>query len=478
MNENILDALVAAVAERVALKDVGHSETGTRGHGVGGVFSVFNMNQNVMNAAVMPLSSLLTRLPFRSSTFTQEKYGILTGFRPGSGPGTASTDECGDCETAGLVKLCTVSVPFGRFCMDTPIYDVTRFGERTGRSEFMDYRVIGNPMADLPIGSPAAPANTSDMLNNDIAKFLAEFTVGYQRSFARKLIYTGNPANSAGNNNVIEPRGLDILINTGYQDSDTAVACPAADSLVRSFGSLDVATNGAAIVNEITYMYRYFKQLARGANLMPVKWALVMAPALFYELSAVWPCAYLSNRCNAVGNNVNNIDARDQADFRAGMRNDSYLLIDDEQVEVIQDDLVAETYAAGEYTSQIYFVPLTVMGNMPVTFGEYFDFNAPGGAAEAASLLGQVGDFKVVAGRYFWTRERNGTCFKWKVIERPRLVLQTPYLAGRLTDVKYVPLIHPRSWSPSDDWFYNGGNYTGQSHYIYPPSIYESANIR
>jgi len=39
----------------------------------------------------------------------------------------------------------------------------------------------------------------------------------------------------------------------------------------------------------------------------------------------------------------------------------------------------------------------------------------------------------------------------------PRLLMLTPYLAARLTAIKYVPVAHERNWETTNSYFVNGG---------------------
>ena len=210
-------------------------------------------------------------------------------------------------------------------------------------------------------------------------------------------MYTGSPANNTSGGGYKEFYGLDRLINTGYSDSETNQACPAADSIVRSFGNLDIATNGAALVRNITNMYRNLRYIAVEAGLDPVKWAITMRWSAFYEITEVWPCAYLSYRCsNLATGNTAFIDSNDAIKLRDDMRGNiydrtgQYLLIDGERVQVVIDDGITEltpsnsTVPAGSFRSTLYFVPLTVLGGTPVCYMEYLNFDAPGAAMEVA----------------------------------------------------------------------------------------------
>ena len=39
----------------------------------------------------------------------------------------------------------------------------------------------------------------------------------------------------------------------------------------------------------------------------------------------------------------------------------------------------------------------------------------------------------------------------------PRVVLRTPHLAAKLTNIMYTPLVHLRDWSPDSPYWQDGG---------------------
>lgn len=145
---------------------------------------------------------------------------------------------------------------------------------------------------------------------------------------------------------------------------------------MRSFGNLDISTNGATLVRQITNIYRNLRYIAVNAGLDPVQWAISMPWALFYEITEVWPCAYLTYRCtNIATGNTAFVDSTEAIRMRDEMRGNvydrtgQYLLIDGVRVPVVIDDGITELgVGAGSFRSSMYFVPLTVLGGTPTTF--------------------------------------------------------------------------------------------------------------
>jgi len=55
-----------------------------------------------------------------------------------------------------------------------------------------------------------------------------------------------------------------------------------------------------------------------------------------------------------------------------------------------------------------------------------------------------------------------------EIIERPRLILLTPFLAARFQNLRYTYSIHEREWDPASSYFVNGGSPTSPLPYFYP----------
>ncbi|HEY4720608.1 MAG TPA: hypothetical protein VII92_02075, partial [Anaerolineae bacterium] len=347
---------------------------------------------------------------------------------------------------------------------------------------FLDLQLMNNPFEanspDTGAGQavsanpfmPTSPVSMGDVLKNEAAKAIFELGVSWARDFARES-YTGNPTNNSGARKYYY--GLDILINTGYRDAESGTLCPAADSLINSFGNNRVDLTPTNAMTVITYMYRNLKYIAEHAGLTPVKWVLTMRFGLFYELTQVWPIAYYTNRNTVtVADQQLFNNGKEMIDLRDTMRNGKYLLIDGEQVEIVLDEAITETEpAAGVFSSTIYFTPLTVLGGTPVTYWEHVNYNAPGGAMDAAAIMAPNGSYQVSdGGRFLWHRKPpSNFCVQMVSKTEPRLLLLTPHIAGRLTNIRYAPYLHERGSFTDDGYFVDGGR---TDRLGYPPSLY------
>jgi len=221
-----------------------------------------------------------------------------------------------------------------------------------------------------------------------------------------------------------------------------------------------VGANCAGLVTALTSMFHYLKSLSSRTGVDPVRWVFVMRESAFDSIVRCWPCSYLTSMCqvtNAAGQRVN-VDAGDQIAMRDAMMQGRYLLIDGAQIEVIIDDGIPENNSAhpnvgeGCFSSDVYIIPMSVLGGTAVTYMEYFQYQTPDvGDAFAAGVLGEVDGPWLT-----WPRQQN-QCFILNAKIEPRLLLRTPWLAGRLQNVQYCPLQHERDSFPGDSYHVDGG---------------------
>lgn len=473
----------------MARKAVSSTPTGTYGHGMignipggsAGLFSFPGLEPDIVNAMVMPKLGLLDLLPSRTTIYDEPLLGLMTGVTASTG--SEPSGVCDDPPVAGLMKLCVHKFLMGRMSRMSRVFDIDRAGRFINRSDFNDLTLIGNPLAAGPNPYvPQLPGNGAPALavRSEIAKALFELGVSFGRDFA-DVTYTGNPTNNTANGGYKEPYGLDILINTGYRDAETGVACPAADSIISSYGNAAVETTGVAFVNRVTAIYRNLKYNASRMGLAPATWVLAMPWSLFYQVTEVWPCAYLSYRCtNLQSGTTQFVDSATQIQMRDDMRGDvftgtgQYLLIDGQRVPVVLDDGIAETVVAGaSFRSTIYFVPLRILGNRPATFIEYINYDGPMGAMEMASVIAPQGSyFTTNGGRYLWHRKPpTNFCVQMLAKTEWRVILETPQIAARLTGIQYTPVMKERGWDPANTSYYvDGGGTTRSGPSYYSPT--------
>lgn len=448
-------------------KETPSTPTATYGHGPGGAFSSFGLSKPVFGALILPYLGLGSLLPAYPSIDTNPLAGIMTGVTAPSG--SNPTGVCDDCKTAGLMKLCASSVPFGRYCLDTKVYQVDRIGERRNRGEFTDLALLNQAFqvaGGLQVPTTGGGANS---LNSEFDKSMFEFAVSWMRLYAPQL-FTASPANNTAGGGYREFVGLDLQINTGHVDAETGVACPAADSIIHSMANAEIQDNGATYVAWMTNIWRRLNFIANHTGLNPARWVIVMRQSAFWLLTDVWPCAYNTYRCTASTGNEASVDGAEMIRMRDAMRNGSYLTIDGVNVPVLIDDGITETMNAGEsFNSSIYFIPVSVLGGTPVTYWEYFNFDASVTADDLKQFAPDGHYSSSDGGRFLWVREQNKWCVNMSALSKPRVVLATPYIAARLTNVRYTPLAHERDFNTSASYYADGGqterDYYGPSYY-------------
>lgn len=436
--------------------------------GAGGLFSVPGSEQSIISTRLSP-KGIADVLPSRGSNRTDPLYPYITGFLGGSGSNPSGV--CDDPMTAGPIKNCYQTAQFGRYSYQTRTFELNRLGQQSTRGEFQDLMLFNSPFAQFNSNtSPASAAAVNNFLNEVMIRFM-EVGIMFQNTLTRQ-VYTGNPANNTAGGGYEEFPGLDILIGETKVDAKTGTPCPTLRSIIMDYNYNQVTSSHAGgVVNAVTYILRSLKYNAQRMNFGETKWALSMREGLFYELTAIWPCSYLTYRCSTglvANQNIEVVNAKDAIDMRDQMRQGKYLVVDGETVPVITDDGIVEDtqttsnrLVSGQFASDIYFIPLTVMGGTAVTFWEYFDYSGPNAAMDAISQLSSFvteSTFWSDGGRFLWGRKpMNNWCLQFLSKTEPRLILLTPHLAARLLNVAYTPLLHTRDALLGDPYFVDGG---------------------
>ncbi len=466
----VLEALMDALAERMAAKAQGFKHTTPSGtptanymSGPGGIFGVAGLEQDIISTRVQP-KGLAGTLPAMASLMTNPLFPYLTGYQANSG--TVANGVCDDPEVAGPGKSCIQTAQFGRYSFMTKEIEVNRVGQQINRGEFQDLRFVNDPLLQPEGGLLQQDIPGAPDLRREVLHAFVEVGISFQNQLIQQ-VYQGNPANNSAGGGYKEFPGLDILIGTNKVDALTGVNCPSLDSDIKNFNYGLVCEATPDIVETVTYMMRFLRHNSDRMNFDPTTWVITMRRELFWELTSCGPCSYLTYRCTfrAEGSAQEriNVDARDMVEFRDDMRRGNYLLIDGMQVPVVIDDGIDEEtdadsgqIAAGQFASDIYFIPMTVRGSLAVTHFQYLDYM--NGAMMAVADGHLMNDFWTDGGRFLWHKKPpTNWCNQWLAKIEPRLILRTPQLAGRIQNVRYAPLQHTRDPFPGDPYFVDGG---------------------
>lgn len=463
---SVLDQLLKEIGEYRTKALPSGTPSGPYLTGPGGMFGTAGLRRDVISTRVQA-RGLASMLPARGTNEMQPLYPYITGFQAPTGSNPSGV--CDDPKTAGPIKTCWQTASFGRYSFQSREFEINHAGQQTNRGEFQDLQLVNPIISDQSGLTSPQSSRQRFQLVNEMAMRMVEVGVAFQDQLVRQA-YTGNPANNEAGGGYKEFPGLDILIGTTKVDATTGTPCPSLRSDIKGFNYANISTSGGqSIVNVLTYMMRMLRHNAERMNMGGVRWAITMRQALFWELTAVWPCAYMTYRCLAQDNDQTrlNIDTGDQIAMRDAMRNGSYLVIDGVQYPVIIDDGIVEENRADNgnipitgYASDIYIIPLTIRdGTMAATFWEYYDYSANNSAMDVAGVGGWTeAFFWTDGGRYLWHRKPPlNWCVQLLAKIEPRLIMLTPHLAGRVTDVVYQPLQHERDAINGDDYFTDGG---------------------
>jgi len=479
-SQELINALATVLEKEMSLKHTTPSGTPSTPylHGPGGLFGVAGLERDLFHTRVMG-RGLAWRLPSIANNQTDPLFAYITGFQDESGDNP--TTVCSDGPTAGSLKACLQTAQFGRYTYMTREMEVNRVGQVINRGEFNDLRLLNDPMVP-ELGRAIFPNMSGDAqllaASEQLARFL-EVGNAFVMKLARQL-YIGNPTNNSAGGGYAEFPGLDILVGTNKVDAITGTNCPSLNSDIKDYNyqKVDEVGTSPSIITVLTTMYRYVKWIAQSTNLDPVQWVFSMRPDLFFEITDIWACQYYSYRCSTFdGPNIDPtpmFDTGDAIAMRDAMRNGEYLMIDGIKIPVVIDSMIVEESEGdaaqidtGCFASDIYLIPLTIRGGRQVTFFHYFDYAA--GPMTAIRDGNYSSYFWTDGGRYLWhAKPPVNWCVQHIAKTEPRLIFQTPQIAGRLTNVQYCPLQHVRDAHPDDDYFVDGGvstGYPGPSHY-------------
>ena len=427
-------------------------------HGQAGTFRWPGVDPDVYSTIVGTRPGIMNLMPLSGSLLSDPLYELYTGITDTSGDNAA--DDCDDGPVAGVSKSGKLTAPFGKFKMSTRELKLDRMALHLDRADPFDLQMVGNPIGDNPFEGLGMNA-PNDVLQSEMSMAFYERMVSMHRLISKK-VYDGNPQNNVGEA-YKEFAGFDLLINTGHVDAVTGTVLPSVDSDIKDFNYAKVEDNGEDLVTFVSEMYRFLLNNAETMGFMPVSWRIVMRRSLWIQLTEVWPCSYFLGGCTeAEAGKAINLDAGDRRDLRDQMRDGRFLLIDGDRVPVVIDDGITEdttttnaNLTEGCFSSDIYFIPMTVLGGRTVTFWEYQQYQNN----DVQRALGRLGGDVIVTdgGQFLDFARRTNLCVQWEMQFSPRIIMRTPWLAGRIQNVQYCPMQHERESFPEDPYFVDGG---------------------
>jgi hypothetical protein len=403
------------------------------------------------------VDSVLRFIPFFRSVNYNELIEIMTGVTEGSG--SNATGSCATAPKAGDFKVMRQNSTFGIIHEGTKVDDITQAGMRRDYAD-IDRELYNLSMAENPLLPQVPGIDGQSVATSKLRASMFTLGVDIERN-ASRVFWSGTAGTEDNTYRGIARQwaGIESLVKTGYTDSVTGVVAPAADSMVKSYNALITGTDSASrnFVTGLTDLVYSMIARAEALQMPGVQWALVMRRDLFRE-AAKQIAADLPTYTSA-GTTASPMmrDAQAVQMSFVDMFNNGYLLIDGQQIRVIVDNSIPrETTANNRYKSDIFMLPLSGLGR-PLLYAQYFDMgNAQ--AEELTNAFGIEGESRTANnGLYRVFKRVTKGCIEFDVFARLRVILEAPFLAGRLDDVWYDSYIQDRQPIPGFSYYANGG---------------------
>lgn len=467
---------------RVGTKNDPTSSTpvGPYNFGSGGLFSAPGSDPSVFSAIIAPGKSLVDYLPVLNNEpdlngqfggYDNEFFSMVTGVSQGALEAFANqpTTKCADGARAGIMNVCTLVSPMGRyrFSPNAPV-NIFDAGRKGSRIEPQTLKLMNSPMMGNQFGVPSLNnISVENTIMNELARRMFEMGLSMKRFFSRRT-YIASPANNNGE--AKDFQGLDLWINeNNKRDAYTSNLCTAANSDVKNFGYSNVATSTTRDIMEYMEMVVAYLDWNTRHQGLGEQWdgVIVMRPEAWEVISRTVSIRQYNEFLALVQNYQRNINLSVSADSaltqRNQIRNTMMIPLRGRLIQVIEDDGIAEetpvttsSLTAGSYASTVYFLNTTVLGGIPTSYMKVFNHENENSAA-LAKLAGAEQTFTTDGGMFRWYINHRNGCIDWTVDISPRMIVRCPQLCARIDHVAYSPLQHFRSAFPDSDYFANGG---------------------
>jgi hypothetical protein len=405
------------------------------------VLSGLGVRPEMWSAMTRPRSLVRAlQAPMRSFNYN-ELLEIQTGVTPGSG--TNATGFCADPpDVTGDMKVCRQNIIFGDYYGKTKLNAIPKVGQVRNYADVTRQIINAGPGEN-----PLIPDfmyrldDTQSVLQYNLWLFGQSVELTLER-----VLIQGNSTLTSVNTQlgfISEFDGLDRLIKTGYTDAVTSKECPAVDSYVLDFeAALGNTIPGDAesryIQDALNDMIYALNTRAEDNTVNDFVLAVVMRKELFRRITDYIACNYASSRCSVNGTNTRlNIEGSDFIRLRDGMRTGKYILVDGVEYPVIfSTGIDLEGTAQDTFRTDIYFVPISGKGR-PLTYLEYFPMDNPY-ATEASNFPVEGRRAAYNNGLWMAGVEETAMCNEYHFASRMRLILDTPFLAGKITDITFT----------------------------------------
>lgn len=407
--------------------------------------------------AMQQPNSWLNIVSVNPSDYTEERIEILTGQTPGGS--TNATGFCGNPPTPGHLLTCQQLYVWGSYYIKTNLNAVPLIGQRRNRAD-VPGQLLNTPAEQNPFLPEIVRSMTDTRSQLAYEFFVMANDMARNTELVSMLGTAGTDASRTGW--FAEFAGLRGQIKTGYTDVVTGVACPAADSVVESFNALISGNHsdgsGRSIVATWFDLMYALKSRARKAGLA-VQWAVVLREEMFRTLVEIISNQYNFYQVSGSQYAERNSSADMVQELRREMASGQYLL-DDQGMPVpvvFTEGLAFPAVANNTYVSDLLVVPVSING-APGLRLEYFPMDNQY-AAEFAQF-GATDDIRTINNGLFIVGKRStGLCIEYHFASRMRLILEAPFLAGRIDDIRFTYFAKSRTAIPGTSLYpaNNGG---------------------
>lgn len=492
MLPNFMEYLKSQGLEIGQRHDPSINPSGPYGHGTGGMFAAGAQDNAVFSAITLPIGGLVDVLPVRNGMddagpnfggLDNEFFSTITGVTKGALETFSNqpTEKCADGARAGLMKVCTLVSGFARyrFSPSSPI-NIFDVGRRRDLCDPDTLRLMNTPPFRQMFGVPTSMASENNWLYNEMSRRIYEMAVSISRFMADR-VYIGSPTNNNGEARDIT--GMDIHIQSGNKrDAYTSNLCTAMNAEIMDFNYNLATGSGYDIQRYAEHMVALLDWKTSHQGLGP-RWngVIAMRPEQWDEIvKTITLRQYLdviNTANNMAGTNKITINADAQTVFAAQqeMRTGLWWPLRGRRIQVVLDDGITEitpneagALSSGQYAADIYFVPTTVLGSVPVTYWKYYNHNNANSQA-VARMAGADATMTSDGGQFRWYFNFKNGCLDWTVDWSPRLIMRTPQISGRIQKVAYQPLSHYPSYHPDSSYFVDGGRQNTPVEQFYTP---------
>lgn len=419
-----------------------------------GIFSGAGVRPQRYTTLARPWS-LVSILGVNRSEYTKEILEVMTGVTAASG--TNATGFCGNPPTVGQGKVCQQIYQFGKYYIKTDLNAIPEIGQLRDRAD-----IPAELLNAGPAGNPLVPDLMYRMVNTRSQLGYELWRIGVEFERTLDLVLVQGDATLASTNThhgyIAEFTGLDSQIKTGYTDAVTGLTCPAMDSVVETF-SANVNTTRSSdsqnIVQVLEDIFYALKQRAEKMGMQGVQWAIVCRQELFRSFVNQYICQYNNYSCAGAAGTPWNSDAAGMNAMRQDMLSNMFIPVMGENYPVVFTEGLAQTTPlANTFQSDMLIVPVSWAG-IPLTRLEYFPMDNQY-LTEFADFQGEA-PIALNSGMWLAANRNTGLCKEYHFANKFRLILETPWLAGRLDDMNYTFGAQIRNAIPTASFYQDGG---------------------